>query len=63
MIIYLHGFRSGPQSWKSRALKARMDALGIGEAFCMLAPGKVLPVSETWHPLLLRAMTKFNPVS
>lgn len=33
MIIYLHGFRSGPQSWKSRALKARMDALGIGDAF------------------------------
>ena len=33
MIIYLHGFRSGPQSWKSRSLKARMDALGIGEAF------------------------------
>jgi len=33
MIIYLHGFRSGPQSWKSRALKARMDALGLGEAF------------------------------
>lgn len=33
MIIYLHGFRSGPQSWKSRSLKARMDALGIGDAF------------------------------
>ena len=33
MIIYLHGFRSGPQSWKSRSLKARMDALGLGEAF------------------------------
>ncbi|WP_374260456.1 YqiA/YcfP family alpha/beta fold hydrolase [Zoogloea sp.] len=33
MIIYLHGFRSGPQSWKSRSLKARMDALGLGERF------------------------------
>ena len=32
MIIYLHGFRSGPQSWKSRSLKARMDTLGLGEA-------------------------------
>ena len=32
-LLYLHGFRSGPQSWKSRSLKARMDALGIGEAF------------------------------
>ena len=33
MIIYLHGFRSGPQSWKSRSLKARMDALGLGDEF------------------------------
>ncbi|WP_298621013.1 YqiA/YcfP family alpha/beta fold hydrolase [uncultured Zoogloea sp.] len=41
MIIYLHGFRSGPQSWKSRSLKARMDQLGIGDAFW----GRQLPVS------------------
>lgn len=41
MIIYLHGFRSGPQSWKSRSLKARMDQLGIGDAFW----GEQLPVS------------------
>lgn len=41
MIIYLHGFRSGPQSWKSRSLKARMDQLGIGDAFW----GGQLPVS------------------
>ena len=41
MIIYLHGFRSGPQSWKSRALKARMDTLGLGEAFW----GEQLPVA------------------
>lgn len=33
MIIYLHGFRSGPQSWKSRCLKARMDHLGLGDRF------------------------------
>lgn len=33
MILYLHGFRSGPQSWKSRSLKARMDALGLGDQF------------------------------
>jgi len=31
MIIYLHGFRSGPQSWKSRSLKARLDALGLAD--------------------------------
>jgi hypothetical protein len=41
MIIYLHGFRSGPQSWKSRSLKARMDQLGLGDAFW----GGQLPVS------------------
>ncbi|WP_153161744.1 YqiA/YcfP family alpha/beta fold hydrolase [Zoogloea sp. 1C4] len=41
MIIYLHGFRSGPQSWKSLSLKARMDQLGIGDAFW----GGQLPVS------------------
>ncbi len=41
MIIYLHGFRSGPQSWKSRSLKARMDQLGLGDAFW----GEQLPVS------------------
>ncbi len=33
MIIYLHGFRSGPQSWKSRRLAAHMDELGLGHAF------------------------------
>ena len=32
-LLYLHGFRSGPQSWKSRSLKAHMDALGLGDEF------------------------------
>jgi len=41
MIIYLHGFRSGPQSWKSRRLAARMDELGLGHAFW----SEQLPVS------------------
>lgn len=33
MIIYLHGFRSAPASIKAQALKARMEARGLGSAF------------------------------
>lgn len=32
MILYLHGFRSGPQSWKARSLHARMAAHGLEDA-------------------------------
>lgn len=32
MILYLHGFRSGPQSQKVRSLAARMEVLGLGGA-------------------------------
>ena len=33
MIVYLHGFRSAPASIKAQALKARMQARGLGGAF------------------------------
>lgn len=33
MILYLHGFRSSPQSFKSRLLVERMNALGFGAQF------------------------------
>ena len=33
MIIYLHGFRSAPASVKSTALRKRMSALGLEDAF------------------------------
>jgi predicted esterase YcpF (UPF0227 family) len=33
MIVYLHGFRSSPQSNKAQRLRARMEALGLGHLF------------------------------
>jgi len=33
MIIYLHGFRSSPQSYKARSLKQHMESLGLGSLF------------------------------
>lgn len=33
MILYLHGFISGPASTKARQLGTRMDALGLAERF------------------------------
>ncbi|MFA9440956.1 YqiA/YcfP family alpha/beta fold hydrolase [Uliginosibacterium sp. sgz301328] len=33
MLIYLHGFRSGPQSHKSQSLRAHMAAQGLADAF------------------------------
>lgn len=41
MIVYLHGFRSSPDSIKARALKQRMNERGLSDAFWCEA----LPVS------------------
>lgn len=39
MIVYLHGFRSSPQSNKAQRLKAHMAARGLGHLFwCELLP-------------------------
>jgi uncharacterized protein len=33
MILYLHGFRSSPQSFKARLIAARLQALGCGAEY------------------------------
>jgi len=33
MILYLHGFRSSPQSFKARVMAQRMDQLGLAQQF------------------------------
>jgi predicted esterase YcpF (UPF0227 family) len=39
MLLYLHGFRSSPQSFKAQLLARRMDELGRGaEYFCPQLP-------------------------
>ena len=39
MIVYLHGFRSSPQSFKARLLTARLEELGrAGEWLCPTLP-------------------------
>lgn len=46
MILYLHGFTSGPQSHKAQALGARMRERGLGEKFVCpqlpAAPGEAI---------------------
>jgi predicted esterase YcpF (UPF0227 family) len=41
VILYLHGFRSSPNSFKARLLAARLDALGRASEWCC----PTLPVS------------------
>ncbi|MDD2949062.1 MAG: hypothetical protein PHV80_09550, partial [Rugosibacter sp.] len=43
MLLYLHGFTSGPQSVKARALGERMTARGLADEFvCPQLPASPL---------------------
>jgi len=53
MILYLHGFRSSPQSFKARLLAERMQALGLGEQYiCPLLPASPRAVIDLSLDLL-----------
>ena len=57
MILYLHGFRSGPQSWKARSLAARMAELGLGDRLWC----EQLPVSARATMALAEAAIAASP--
>ncbi|HEX8957038.1 MAG TPA: YqiA/YcfP family alpha/beta fold hydrolase [Burkholderiaceae bacterium] len=47
MILYLHGFRSSPQSFKARLLGQRLDALGLGSIYrCPQLPSSPRAAAE-----------------
>lgn len=53
MILYLHGFRSSPQSFKARLLAERMAALGRNEEFlCPQLPASPRAAVELAQSLL-----------
>jgi predicted esterase YcpF (UPF0227 family) len=57
MILYLHGFRSSPASFKARLLEARMAALGRADAFACPA----LPVSPRAAIELIESGWRLGP--
>ncbi len=55
MILYLHGFTSGPQSHKAQALGARMRERGLGERFvCPQLPASPLRAIALANGLIAR---------
>jgi predicted esterase YcpF (UPF0227 family) len=51
VILYLHGFTSGPQSYKAQALRARMFEKGLGDSFVCPqlppSPAAAIALAET----------------
>ena len=55
MILYLHGFTSGPQSVKARALGARMAARGLAADFvCPQLPASPAEAIALAEQIILR---------
>ena len=57
MILYLHGFRSSPRSYKSRVVAQRMAALGLADQ--LLCPH--LPASPTEAMALTQMLVRRFP--
>ncbi len=57
MIVYLHGFRSAPQSSKAQRLKARMESHGLGHLFwCeQLPPSPRAAIALAEQPIIAAA--------
>jgi uncharacterized protein len=51
LILYLHGFRSSPQSFKARVMRARLEALGLIDQWCCptlpVSPREAVTLAET----------------
>jgi predicted esterase YcpF (UPF0227 family) len=62
VILYLHGFRSSPQSFKARLMRARLEELGlIDEWLCPMlpvSPREAIALAET-----LAASAKDEPIA
>ena len=59
MILYLHGFRSSPQSFKAQKMRAHLAAMGrIDEYFC-----PQLPASPLASIQLLEGLMKAKPTN
>ena len=51
MILYLHGFRSSPQSFKARLMRARLEELGMIDQWqcptLPVSPKEAIALAET----------------
>ncbi|CAG4889899.1 YqiA/YcfP family alpha/beta fold hydrolase [Paraburkholderia gardini] len=54
MILYLHGFRSSPNSFKARVMAARLVELGRGDEWCC----PMLPVSPLGTVALVESLVR-----
>ncbi|QEL66299.1 esterase [Oryzomicrobium terrae] len=63
LLIYLHGFRSSPQSWKARLLGEAMAARGLADAFvCPLLPDRPAEAIALAEELIRQARAAGRPV-
>lgn len=62
-LIYLHGFRSSPQSWKARLLGEAMAARGLADEFvCPMLPDRPAEAIALVEALIRQAQAAGRPV-